>query len=62
MQHILTRYRFFYADERYENGTNKGLNVSGKAHAEFYEQLVKHEGNIPWHATFIEDKGYTSFK
>jgi hypothetical protein len=54
--------RFFYADERYGDGKAKGMAVDGPAHAEFYEQLASHKGNIPWHATFVKDKGYVQFK
>ncbi|KAF2154538.1 hypothetical protein K461DRAFT_319083 [Myriangium duriaei CBS 260.36] len=56
-----TNCRFFYADERHENGKNKGLDVDGPAHGEFYPYLVKHEGNLPWHVTFVKGKGYVKF-
>lgn len=36
--------------------------VDGPAHAEFYAQLAKQEDNVPWHATFVKDKGYVQFK
>ncbi|KAI1806246.1 NAD(P)-binding protein [Daldinia bambusicola] len=55
-------FRFFYADERVEDGKSKGTNIDGPAHAEFYAQLASHEGNVPWHATFVADKGYVEFK
>ncbi|KAI0467809.1 NAD(P)-binding protein [Xylaria cf. heliscus] len=54
-------YRFFYADERKENGDSKGQAIDGPAHAEFFEQLANHEGNVPWLATFVKDKGYVKF-
>jgi hypothetical protein len=54
--------RFFYADERTEDGKIKGMAIDGPAHAEFYAQLAKHEGSVPWHATFVKDKGYVQFK
>jgi hypothetical protein len=54
-------YRFIYADERQADGKTKGSALDGAAHADFYEQLVKHEGNVPWHATFVKDKGYVKF-
>lgn len=54
--------RFFYADERHGDGQSKGMAVDGAAHAEFYAQLVNHEENVPWHATFVKDKGYVQFK
>ncbi|KAK4937992.1 hypothetical protein LTR10_021481 [Elasticomyces elasticus] len=55
-------YRFFFADERQENGGSKAVGLDGPAHGEFYAQLASHEGNIPWQATFVKDKGYVQFK
>ncbi|KAI0121068.1 hypothetical protein BJ170DRAFT_600077 [Xylariales sp. AK1849] len=55
-------YRFFYADERHGDGRSKGAEVSGPAHGEFYAQLANHEKDVPWHATFVKDKGYVQFK
>jgi len=54
-------YRFFYADERKPDGASIGQALNGDAHAEFYEQLAKHE-DVSWHATFVKDKGYVQFK
>jgi hypothetical protein len=53
--------RFFYADERTRDGKIKGMALDGAAHGEFYAQLANHE-NVPWHATFVKDKGYVQFK
>jgi hypothetical protein len=53
--------RFFYTDERHGDGTFKGMALDGAAHGEFYAQLANHE-NVPWHATFVKDKGYVQFK
>jgi hypothetical protein len=36
--------------------------LDGVAHGEFYAQLANHEENVPWHATFVKDKGYVQFK
>ncbi|KAI8630252.1 NAD(P)-binding protein [Xylariaceae sp. FL1651] len=54
--------RFFYADERHEDGKIKAAELDGPAHAEFYAELVKHEGKLPWDATFVKGKGYVQFK
>ncbi|KAJ4373837.1 hypothetical protein N0V83_002576 [Neocucurbitaria cava] len=54
-------YRFFYADERLEDGKSKGQAIDGPAHGEFFAQLASHEGGVPWHATFVADKGYVKF-
>ncbi|OQU97021.1 hypothetical protein CLAIMM_03026 [Cladophialophora immunda] len=55
-------FRFFYADERYDDGALKGGAIDGDAHADFYAKLAAHEGSVPWHATFVKDKGYVGFK
>lgn len=55
-------HRFFYADERNSDGKLKGGALDGPAHGEFFASLAKHEGNVPWHATFVKDQGYTQFK
>ncbi|RSL69274.1 hypothetical protein CEP53_002304 [Fusarium sp. AF-6] len=54
-------FRFFYGDERTEDGKIIGKDVDGSAHAEFYAQLAKQEGDIPWQATFVKGKGYVAF-
>ena len=54
--------RFFYVDERYEDGKTKGNAIDGAAHGDFFAQLANHEGNVPWHATFVKGKGYVQFK
>ncbi|KAK5047034.1 hypothetical protein LTR84_006976 [Exophiala bonariae] len=54
--------RFFYTDERTSDGKMKGMALDGDAHAEFYASLIEHEGQVPWHATFVKDKGYVEFK
>lgn len=40
----------------------KGAAIEGAAHAEFYAQLVDQGKDVPWHATFVKDKGYVQFK
>lgn len=58
---MLTDSRFFYADERKEDGSIKGMELDGEAHGEFFAELAKHEGNIPWDATFVKGKGFVDF-
>lgn len=53
--------RFFYADERTGDGKIKGMALDGEAHADFYSFLAEHEGEIPWHATFVKEKGHVQF-
>lgn len=59
---LIYHRRFFYADERFEDGKSKGGQVDGPAHGEFYRQLAEegHE-SVPWLATFVKDKGYVKF-
>ncbi|MCJ1313678.1 hypothetical protein MMC25_007357 [Agyrium rufum] len=54
-------YRFFYADERKEDGARGGMEIDGPAHADFYVQLANHEKGVPWEATFVKNKGYVKF-
>lgn len=60
-QDQLTSSRFYYADERKEDGTVAGGAISGAAHAQFYWDLASREDQGPWLATFVKDKGYVSF-
>jgi hypothetical protein len=48
------KFRFFYADERNEDGSIKGMAIDGDAHARGEE----HGG---WHETFVKGKGYVKF-
>ncbi|KAF2478746.1 hypothetical protein BDY17DRAFT_258557 [Neohortaea acidophila] len=52
---------FFYADERTADGGPKAMQLDGDAHAEFFAQLARGEGDVPWHATFVKGKGYVKF-
>ncbi|KAI1656386.1 hypothetical protein F4813DRAFT_390755 [Daldinia decipiens] len=56
------QHYYFHAYERQGDGKSKGLALDGAAHGEFFAQLANHEGNVPWHATFVKDKGYVQFK
>jgi hypothetical protein len=38
-----------------------GATPDGPAHGEFYTQLAKHEGSVPWDATFVKGKGHVKF-
>lgn len=51
-----------YNDERHPDGKFKGMALDGPAHGDFYAQLAKSTEGVPWHATFVKDKGYVSFK
>lgn len=56
----LTRHRFYYADERYENGAY-ATNVGGDSAAEFYPTLVEGREQGLWNQTFVKGKGYVDF-
>jgi hypothetical protein len=56
-----TSNSFFYADERNADGSQKGMQLDGDAHAEFFAQLANGEGEVPWHATFVKGQGYAKF-
>ncbi|KAL4942183.1 hypothetical protein BDV06DRAFT_235578 [Aspergillus oleicola] len=55
-------YRFFYADERDQDGKSRGNSIDGPAHAEFFASLAERESDVPWHATFVKGRGYVKFE
>lgn len=55
------RCRFFYVDERKEDGSSRGADIDGPAHAEFFASLLEGDGNVPTMATFVKGKGYVDF-
>ncbi|TAQ91473.1 hypothetical protein B7494_g164 [Chlorociboria aeruginascens] len=56
------KYRFYYADERKANGAPISLEISGKAAAEFYYELVQRKEQGNWNAKFVEGKGEVDFE
>lgn len=51
---VLTR-RFFYADERKEDGSGAGTDLGAESHAKFYLKLA--EGDVerlPFDPTFVD--------
>lgn len=52
---------FFYADERNADGSQKGMQLDGDAHAELFAQLASGKGEVPWHAMFVKGQGYVKF-
>lgn len=58
---LLISNRFFYADQREPDGAPMMSAVNGPAHGEFYAQLVQHDGDTPWLATFVQGKGHVKF-
>jgi len=58
----LTEYRFYYGDERNEDGSPAYMKIDGEAHAVHYLQLAESESQGPWQQTFVKEIGYKSFK
>ncbi|KAH8813501.1 putative short chain type dehydrogenase [Flagelloscypha sp. PMI_526] len=54
-------YKFYYVDERKEDGDPAFEGRSGEAHAEHFIKLVDSLGQGPWMQTFVKDKGYKQF-
>ncbi|KAL9044051.1 MAG: hypothetical protein Q9214_002785 [Letrouitia sp. 1 TL-2023] len=57
----LTRYRFYYGDERKADGSPAYSAISGEAHAKLYLQLAEDKSQGPWQQTFVKDIGYKHF-
>jgi hypothetical protein len=53
--------RFYYADERKENGTAASEDISGETAPEFYLQLAEGKEDVPWQATHVKGVGYVHF-
>ncbi|QPC76860.1 hypothetical protein HYE68_007612 [Fusarium pseudograminearum] len=50
-------YRFYYADERLEDGAPMWNGVSAEGHAQFYLELAEDEPR-EWYQTFVSGLGY----
>jgi hypothetical protein len=55
-------FRFYYADERFEDGRSIFLDIGGQAHADFYWELATGKEQGPWEATFVKGRGYVDFE
>ena len=53
---------WYFADERFPDGTSKMAHVDGEAHGEHYWHLVNQESQGPWNNTFVKGKGYKQFE
>jgi hypothetical protein len=56
----LTPWRFYYVDERKEDGAPK-YRVDGEAHANIYWDLAHGQTQGPWMQTFVKGVGYKKF-
>ncbi|KAM6535898.1 hypothetical protein FALCPG4_005424 [Fusarium falciforme] len=54
-------YKFYYADQRNEDGSPVMAAIDGKAHGEFYTELAESKTQGPWLASFVKGKGYVKF-
>ncbi|KAK3713826.1 hypothetical protein LTR37_008312 [Vermiconidia calcicola] len=55
--------RYFFVDERKEDGKPMFTGLGGQAHADFFLSLAERKtaGEVPYNATFVSGKGYTEF-
>ena len=53
---------WYFADERFEDGTPKMAAIDGEAHGDYYWDLVNQEKQGPWNHTFVKGKGYKKFE
>lgn len=54
-------YRFYYADERHEDGTPMTSGLNGDAHADAYLELARDPAQRAWNYIFAKGKGYVDF-
>ncbi|KAI0179548.1 NAD(P)-binding protein [Hypoxylon sp. FL1284] len=54
-------YKFYYADERHEDGTYMSSDLNGAVHGETYLELAKDPTQRAWDYTFVKGKGYVEF-
>lgn len=57
----LTKFRFYYADERKADGSPAYSAIDGEAHGKYYLQLAEGNSQGPWQQTFVKDVGYKQF-
>ncbi|KAH8901761.1 NAD(P)-binding protein [Thozetella sp. PMI_491] len=54
-------FKFYYADERTEDGEPVYRNIDGAASAKFYVDLAGGTSQGPWQQTFVKGLGYKKF-
>ena len=52
---------WYFADQRFSNGTSVMAHIDGEAHGEYYWSLVNQKEQGPWNSTFVKGKGYERF-
>jgi hypothetical protein len=58
---VADRYRFYYGDQRKEDGSAVYSAVDGDAHAKLYVELAESKEQGPWQQTFVSGIGYKNF-
>jgi hypothetical protein len=53
--------RFYYADERRDDGSAMFTDLNGDGHAALYTELAEADSQRPWLQTFVTGKGYKKF-
>ncbi|KAM0347363.1 hypothetical protein ACHAPU_004883 [Fusarium lateritium] len=51
-------YKFYYADERLEDGTPMWNGVTAEGHATLYTELAEGDEQLEWQQTFVTGTGY----
>ncbi|KAF3909146.1 hypothetical protein ABW21_db0207923 [Orbilia brochopaga] len=54
-------FKFYYADERSEEGAPMYTGLGGPAHAKLYVELAEGTTQGPWQQTFTKGVGYKQF-
>ncbi|KAF2818405.1 putative short-chain dehydrogenase [Ophiobolus disseminans] len=54
-------FKFYYADERNEDGSPVYSKISGEGHAQHYVELTESKEQGPWQQTFVSGQGYKRF-
>ncbi|KAI1505801.1 putative short chain type dehydrogenase [Biscogniauxia marginata] len=54
-------YKFYYGDERHEDGSPMTRDLGGEAHGKKYLELAQDPKQQPWLYTFVGGKGYVEF-
>jgi hypothetical protein len=59
---MIIKLRFYYPDQRLEDGTPMFNGPDGVPHAELYLDLAKDPAQREWQQTFVAGKGYKKFE
>ncbi|KAJ5107360.1 hypothetical protein N7456_004035 [Penicillium angulare] len=59
--YAITGYKFYYADQRDEDGSPAWFGIDGEAHAKYYLKLAEGKSQGIWDQTFTPQEGYKVF-